>query len=103
MRLLVVEDEVDLAAAVAKGLRKEGYAVDVAHNVDQATDKLLSNAYDLVCIDWNLPGGSGRELCRQLADGVIKTLEGFRPKLIMLTARDTIEDREPSRVLMTPS
>jgi len=93
MRLLVVEDEVDLAAAVAKGLRKEGYAVDVAHNVDQATDKLLSNAYDLVCIDWNLPGVSGRELCRQLADGVIRTLEGFRPKLIMLTARDTIEDR----------
>lgn len=93
MRLLVVEDEVDLAAAVAKGLRKEGYAVDVAHNVDQATDKLLSSAYDLVCIDWQLPGVSGRELCRQLANGAIRTLEGVKPKLIMLTARDGIEDR----------
>ena len=63
MRVLVVEDEADLADAVARGLRREGYAVDVAYDGDEALDKLVVNAYDVVCLDLNLPGMDGMEVC----------------------------------------
>src|SRR6266508_1869058 len=56
MRVLVVEDEADLADAIARGLRREGYAVDVAYDGDAALDKIAVNAYDVVCLDLNLPG-----------------------------------------------
>ncbi len=55
MRILVVEDEPDLAAAVAHGLRRDGYAVDVAGDGEGALDRLASAEYDLVCLDLNLP------------------------------------------------
>ena len=60
MRVLVVDDEVDLADAVARGLRREGYAVDVAYDGDEALDKVLVNAYDLICLDITMPGIDGR-------------------------------------------
>ena len=66
MRLLVVEDEVDLADALARGLRHEGYAVDVAHDGVNALERLGVTAYDLVCLDLNLPDVDGLELARQL-------------------------------------
>jgi DNA-binding response OmpR family regulator len=70
MRVLVVEDEADLADAVARGLRREGYAVDVAYDGDEALDKAAVNAYDLVCLDLNLPGIDGIEVVRRIrADG----------------------------------
>src|SRR5574341_2488305 len=62
MRLLVVEDETDLADAVARGLRREGYAVDVAYDGDDALAKTGVNAYDLVGLDLNLPGAAGVEV-----------------------------------------
>ncbi|MGH8875194.1 MAG: response regulator transcription factor, partial [Acidimicrobiia bacterium] len=93
MRVLVVEDEVDLAEAVALGLRRQGYAVDVALTGSEAVDKLAANGYDVVCLDWNLPDLSGRAICEQLGDGGLATLEGERPRVLMLTARDAIEDR----------
>ncbi|HEU4895934.1 MAG TPA: response regulator, partial [Actinomycetota bacterium] len=55
MRVLVVEDEADLADAIARGLRREGYAVDVAYDGDEAVDKASVNDYDVVCLDLNLP------------------------------------------------
>ena len=93
MRLLVVEDEPDLAEAIARGLRRDGYAVDVALNASDAELKLRSAGYDLVCLDWNLPDGSGLQLCRDLISGDLPTLEGERPRILMLTARDDIEAR----------
>lgn len=93
MRLLVVEDEPDLAEALARGLRRDGYAVDVALNVYDADFKLRTAGYDLVCLDWNLPDGSGLDLCRDLVAGDIPTFDAKRPSILMLTARDDISDR----------
>jgi DNA-binding response OmpR family regulator len=93
MRVLIVEDESDLAEAVARGLRRHGYAVDVAHRAGSGEEKLRANSYDLAVLDWNLPDGSGLDLCRRMVDGSLPTLEGRRPKVLMLTARDDIDDR----------
>jgi DNA-binding response OmpR family regulator len=90
MRLLVVDDEVDLADAVAKGLRREGYAVDLAYDGEDALDKIRLNSYDLVCLDITMPGTDGREVCRQVrADQHLQE----QPRILMLTARDSLEDR----------
>jgi len=93
MRLLIVEDEPDLAAAIARGLRRDGHAVDIALTATDANIKLRSAGYDLVCLDWTLPDGSGLELCRDLVSGELPTLEGDRPRILMLTARDDVDDR----------
>ncbi|MGH8927447.1 MAG: response regulator transcription factor [Acidimicrobiia bacterium] len=93
MRVLVVEDERDLADAIARGLRRQGYAVDIALRSGLAEEKLRSGGYDLAVLDWNLPDGSGLELCRRLVVGDLPSLEGRRPRVLMLTARDDIDDR----------
>jgi two-component system copper resistance phosphate regulon response regulator CusR len=93
VRLLVVEDEPDLANAIARGLRRDGHAVDTALTAREADLKLRTAGYDLVCLDWTLPDGSGIALCRDLVTGEQPTLEGDRPRILMLTARDGVEDR----------
>jgi DNA-binding response OmpR family regulator len=92
MRLLVVEDEVDLADAVARGLRREGYAVDVAYDGDEALDKASVNAYDLLCLDLNLPGPDGIEVVRAVRKAADES-GAPSPRVIMLTARDRLADR----------
>jgi two-component system response regulator VanR len=73
-------------------LRREGYAVDVVHDGEDALERLDTNAYDVVCLDLNLPGIDGREVCRQLRTrGPID--DGPAPRVLMLTARDSLEDR----------
>ena len=90
VRLLVVDDEIDLAEAVARGLRREGYAVDVAVDGQEALDKAMVNAYDLICLDLTMPVVDGREVCRRLrADPTLDP----QPRVLMLTARDGLEDR----------
>ena len=64
MRLLIVEDELDLAAAIATGLRREGYAVDTAATAADARERLDDAPYDLVCLDLSLPDGDGQTICR---------------------------------------
>ena len=91
MRILVVDDEVELAEAVARGLRREGYAVDVAHDGTAALDKAALTPYDLVCLDLTMPGIDGLEVCRRLRDDPPE--EGDPPRVLMLTARDSIDDR----------
>jgi DNA-binding response OmpR family regulator len=95
VRLLVVEDEVDLAEALAKGLRREGYAVDVAHDARTALSNLAVNPYDLVCLDLNLPDLDGREVCRRLRVDPAYAPEPDEPapRVLMLTARDALDDR----------
>ncbi|HYZ93367.1 MAG TPA: response regulator transcription factor [Actinomycetota bacterium] len=90
MRILVVEDEEDLARAIATGLRREGYAVDLVHDGNDALDKLRLYPYDLICLDLNLPGVDGREIARS-ARNQSASAEG--PRILMVTARDTVEDR----------
>lgn len=90
MRILVVDDEVDLADAVARGLRREGYAVDVANDGQEALDKSYLTPYDLVCLDITMPGIDGIEVCRQVRE---QAPDGHVPRVLMLTARDTVDDR----------
>jgi DNA-binding response OmpR family regulator len=87
MRILVVEDEPDLAGAIATGLRREGYAVDVAADGRSALDRLSVTDYDLVCLDLNLPDIDGLEVCREIAEQSLTT------RVLMLTARGGVEDR----------
>ena len=92
MRLLIVEDETELASAIARGLRRQGHAVDLAASASEAELKIASAGYDLVLLDWNLPDGSGVEICRGLSDGSVEMF-GDRPRVLMLTARDDVDDR----------
>jgi DNA-binding response OmpR family regulator len=89
MRVLVVEDEADLADAIARGLRREGYAVDVAYDGDEAVDKAGVNDYDVVCLDLNLPRLDGIEVVRRLRGDPRRQA----PRVLMLTARDSTRDR----------
>jgi DNA-binding response OmpR family regulator len=91
MRILVVEDEVELAEAVQRGLQREGYAVDVSSDGDEALAKLSYTSYDLICLDLNLPGTDGREVARRVRNG--ESLGDEQPRILMLTARDSLEDR----------
>jgi DNA-binding response OmpR family regulator len=93
MRVLVVEDELDLAQAIAAGLRRDGYAVDIAGSCNQALDKAAATPYDIICLDLNLPDGDGREVCRRLRRGHQQIDGSDPPRVIMLTARDTLDDR----------
>ena len=91
MRILVVDDEVDLLDAVARGLRREGYAVDTAEGGSEAIEKATFIPYDLICLDLTMPGIDGLEVCSTLrAD---PPGEG-EPTLKMLTARVNLADRK---------
>ncbi len=87
---MVVDDEEDLASAVAEALRREGYAVDVALTGQDALDRLIINPYDLVLLDLTLPDIDGIEVCR-----LIRTDAMFDPstRILMVTARDSVADR----------
>src|SRR3954462_3394760 len=92
MRLLVVEDERDLAEAIALGLRREGYAVDVAHDGGEALVKATVYPDDLVCLDLNLPSVDGPAICRRPRPPARRDEEPA-PRVLMLPARDTPADR----------
>ncbi|HRW38839.1 MAG: response regulator transcription factor [Acidimicrobiales bacterium] len=95
MRILVVEDEVELADALARGLRREGYAVDVANDVAGAVDRLSVAAYDLVTLDLNLPDGDGLDLAQRLRDdpALAPAPDEPAPRVLVLTARDGVGER----------
>ncbi len=87
VRVLVVEDEQLLADAVAEGLRRETFAVDVAYDGAGALDRIAVNAYDVLVLDRDLPAVDGDEVCRRVA--------GSHPytKILMLTAATAVLDR----------
>ncbi len=87
MRVLLVEDDVGIARFVAKGLREQSYAVDVASSGEQALYQSAINAYDLVILDVMIPAPDGFEVCRELRKA------DQRMPILMLTARDAVEDR----------
>ncbi len=93
MRLLVVEDEEDLAEGLRVGLTRTGYAVDVALDAAEAFDRLTVNEYDLMLLDVNLPDGDGFTLCRSLRNGEVQTPGDGDLRVLMLTARGGLDDR----------
>jgi len=87
VRVLVVEDEVPLADAIARGLRREGMAVDTAYDGDAGLEKAMMTRYDVLVLDRDLPGRSGDEVCRRL------TADGSLTRVLMLTAAGGLADR----------
>lgn len=87
MRVLIVEDETDTAAALARGLRRQSLAVDVAEDGREALVKAAVASYDVVVLDRDLPLVHGDEVCRRL-----NALEP-PPAVLMLTAAGEVEDR----------
>lgn len=93
MRVLVVEDERDLARALAEGIRRDGYAVDTAFDGREALEKLAVTPYDIVCLDLNLPDVDGIQVCREIRERGAREDQSDPPRVIMLTARDALSDR----------
>lgn len=87
MRILLVEDEHDAARMLAKGLREQTYAVDIASNGAEALEKAGLNSYDLVILDIMLPEIDGLEVCRHLRQ------QGSLLPVLLLTARTGVVDR----------
>jgi two-component system copper resistance phosphate regulon response regulator CusR len=87
MRVLLVEDDSRIANFVARGLRENSYAVDIAEDGDEATYLASINPYDLFVLDVNLPRKDGFEVCSELREN------GNKKPVLMLTARDAIDDR----------
>jgi DNA-binding response OmpR family regulator len=87
MRVLVIEDDVELAGAIGVGLRREQLAVDVALDGKDGLERALVTSYDVIVLDRDLPGLHGDEVCQRLVRA------GCRSRMLMLTAAATIEDR----------
>jgi DNA-binding response OmpR family regulator len=90
VRVLVVEDEQPLADAIARGLRRQGMAVDVAYDGPDGHEKATVTRYDVVVLDRDLPGMSGDDICRDLAS---QASAGALTRVLMLTASGTVADR----------
>lgn len=87
MRVLLVEDDLDLAQFIRKGLKEEQYAVDFASDGEEGLELALGNPYDLLILDIMLPKLDGLTLCRRL-----RTAGNMTP-VLLLTARNTVEDK----------
>jgi two-component system response regulator QseB len=87
VRLLVIEDETELAKAVARGLKSLGYAVDIAFDAIDGEQMATAVNYDLIILDLNLPGKDGIEVCRYIREN------GCTAAVLMLTARNKVSDR----------
>src|SRR5579875_1969061 len=87
MHVLVVEDERRLAGLLKRALDEEGHVVDISYDGAEALDMAQATAYDLIVLDLMLPHMDGIEVCRRLR------AEGNDVRILMLTARDAVEDR----------
>jgi heavy metal response regulator len=87
MRILIVEDDKKIAGFIKKGLTEEHYAVDVAYDGEVGAYRAQANNYDLIILDIMLPKKDGIEVCRELRN------KNIIAPIIMLTAKDTIEDK----------
>ena len=87
MRILLVEDERQIADFIVRGLAENGYSVDVAHDGEEALHWPEVAEFDIIILDVMLPSIDGIEVCRTLRR------QGLRTAILMLTARDAVEDR----------
>ena len=88
MRIFLAEDETAIAGFLKEGLEEEGFAVDVAFNGREALEMAITNLneYDVILLDWMMPGMSGIEICRSIRK------ESKSIPIIFLTAKDTVDD-----------
>jgi two-component system, OmpR family, copper resistance phosphate regulon response regulator CusR len=86
MRILVIEDEKGISGFLKDGLTEEGFAIDIAEDGNAGVEYALSNEYDLILMDWMIPGISGIEVCRKIRKS------GTAVPIIFLTAKDTVQD-----------
>ena len=87
MKLLIIEDEKELASSIASYLKNENYTCEVASNYKQALDKIETSDYECIALDITLPGGSGMQLLKELKNN--KKTDG----VIIISAKNSIEDR----------
>ena len=87
IRVLVIEDDAEIADFIVRGLREEGYTVELAANGDDGGHALAHGCWDLVVLDWWLPGGDGLTLLRSFRRA------GHSTPVLFLTARDAVSDR----------
>jgi two-component system, OmpR family, manganese sensing response regulator len=87
MNILIVDDEIALLEALQQAILSEGHQVDIASDGKDGYDFAASRHYDLLILDWMLPGCSGLELCKHLR------LQGNNTPVLFLTAKDTLDDR----------
>jgi len=87
MKLLIIEDEKELAASIASYLKNENYTCEIASNFKQALEKIETSDYECIALDITLPGGSGMQLLKELKNN--KKTDG----VIIISAKNSIEDR----------
>ncbi|GAX40670.1 two component transcriptional regulator [Tolypothrix sp. NIES-4075] len=87
MRILLVDDEVELTDPLSRVLTREGYTVDAAYDGTSGSQLAEVGNYDLLILDWMLPGKTGLEICQQLRRS------GKLTPVLFLTAKDTLDDR----------
>lgn len=87
-KILIVEDEIDLATPIAQYLGEENHLVEICSNGQDALERLRVYQYDLLILDWMLPGVSGVDICRKFRS------QGGDTPILMLTARSEIEEKE---------
>ncbi|MBD2777249.1 two-component system response regulator RppA [Iningainema tapete] len=87
MRILVVDDEVELTDPLSRMLTREGYTVEAAYDGTSGSNLVQTGNYDLLILDWMLPGKTGLEICQELRR------QGKTTPVLFLTAKDTLDDR----------
>ncbi|WP_315784780.1 two-component system response regulator RppA [Fischerella sp. JS2] len=87
MRILVVDDEIELTDPLSRILSREGYSVDAAYDGTSGSQLAQTSNYDLLILDWMLPGKTGLEICQELRR------RGITTPVLFLTAKDTLDDR----------
>ena len=87
MKLLIIEDEKELAESIVAYLKNENYTCEIALNFQQALDKIETSDYECIALDITLPGGSGLQLLKELKNN--KKADG----VIIISAKDSIDDR----------
>ena len=87
MRILIIDDDRKAAGLLAQGLQEERFVVDIAHSGEAGDEMASVNSYDVIVLDWLMPGKDGIGVCRDLRE------RGISTPILMLTARDSLEDR----------
>lgn len=87
MKILIVEDEKKMASFLERGLKEEGYVVDIAYDGEKGLEYAVTNEYDLLILDWMLPKMNGVDLCHHLRK------QKTHVPVLILTAKDSVEDK----------
>ncbi|MEL6602830.1 MAG: response regulator transcription factor [Cyanobacteria bacterium J06614_10] len=95
MRILLVDDEVELTDPLSRLLQRQGYTVDVASDGQTGCRLAISGSYDLLILDWMLPGKSGLDICKEVRSQGASQAESLlaTTPVLFLTAKDTLDDR----------